>query len=50
MRDNFGKEYGGALTQEDNTKFQRREIGEFGEGTPYNNNIPWDPCHLTGFS
>ena len=65
MRENFGKEDEGALTQEDNPKLQRRETRDFGGGTPYNNNIsivqpynnkpnnnklPWEPFHLTGFS
>ena len=60
MRENFGEEDGGALTQEDNPKLQRRETGDFGRGTPYsssnnivqpyNNKLPWESCHLTGFS
>ena len=35
VRENFGEEDGGALTQEDNPKLQRRETGDFGGGTPY---------------
>ena len=37
-RENFGEEDEGALTKEDIPKLQRREIGDFGRGTPYNNN------------
>ena len=50
VRENFGKEDGGVLTQEDSPKLQRRETGDFGRGTPYSNKLPWEPCHLTGFS
>ena len=49
-RENFGKEDGGALTQKENPKLQRRETGDFSEGTPYNNKLPWEPFHLIGFS
>ena len=49
-RENFGKEDGGALTQEDNPNLQRREIGDFGRGTPYSSKLPWELCHLTSFS
>ena len=37
VRENFSKNDGGALTREDNPKLQRRETGDFGGGTPYNN-------------
>ena len=55
VRENFGKEDEGALTQEDNPKLQRRETREFSKGTPYSSRLyssklPWEPCHLTGFS
>ena len=50
VRENFGKEDRGALTQEDNLKLQRRETRDFGGGTPYNSKFPWEPCHLTSFS
>ena len=64
-RESFGEEDGGALTQEDSPKLQKREIGDFGGGTPYSSSnntvqpynsksysskLPWEPCHLTGFS
>ena len=37
-RENFGKKDGGALTQEDSPKLQRRETRDFGGGTLYKNN------------
>ena len=57
VRDNFGEEDKGALTQEGSPKLQRRETRDFGGGTPYssnnrsyNNKMPWELCHLTGIS
>ena len=37
VRENFGEEDGGALTREGNPKLQKRETGDFGGGTSYNN-------------
>ena len=55
VREIFGEEDGGALTQEGSPKLQRRETGDFSGGTPYNSRLysrkmPWELCHLTGFS
>ena len=42
-RENFGKEYEEALTQEGSPKLQGRETGDFGGGIPYSNKLPWEP-------